>query len=173
MLIDPEDLQFATMVIARRIQTLQRSGAIRKGEEEDFAAELMLDLLGVWEEFDPKRGTREAYINTVVTTRSVSLLRKRKAQKRGSARPAADIDPGECADHQTDGEAAERHSDLKADLEVVMERLSPMQQRLVNRLMRDAVKPVADALGMPRSTLRGHCRRMRDIFKDAGLEGYL
>lgn len=173
MLIDPEDLQFATMVIARRIQALQRSGTIRKGEEEDIAAELMLDLLSVWAKFDPKRGTREAYINTVVTTRSVSLLRKRKAKKRGSARPATDVDPGECADQQTDGEAAERHSDLKADLEVVMERLSPMQRRLVNRLMRDAVKPVADALGMPRSTLRGHCRRLRDIFKDAGLEGYL
>ncbi|QYK49189.1 MAG: sigma-70 family RNA polymerase sigma factor [Phycisphaeraceae bacterium] len=173
MLIDPKDLQFANMVIARRIQALRSSGSLPNGEVEDFAAELMLHLLSVWDDFDHTRGTREAYINTVVTTRSVSLLRKRKAKKRGSAQPAADVDPGECADHQTDGEAAERLSDLKADLEVVMERLSPMQRRLVNRLMRDAVKPVADALGMPRSTLRGHCRRMRDIFKDAGLEGYL
>jgi len=173
MLINPEDLQFATMVIARRVQALRCSGTIRKGEEEDFAAELMLDLLGVWEEFDPKRGTREAYINTVVTTRSVSLLRKRKAKKRGSARPAADVDPGDCGDQQTDGQATERLSDLKADLEVVMERLTPLQRRLVDRLKRDAVKPVADALGLPRSTLRCHCRRMRDIFRDAGLEDYL
>lgn len=173
MLIDPEDLQFATMVIARRIQTLRHSGTIRKGEEEDFAAELMLDLLGVWEDFDPKRGTREAYINTVVTTRSVSLLRKRRAKKRGGSSMEADADPSECSDPTADGADAEQRSDLKADLEVVMERLTPMQRRLVNRLMRDGVKPVSDALGMPRSTLRGHCRRMRDIFKDAGLEGYL
>lgn len=173
MLIDPKDLQFTSMVISRRIQTLQCSGAIRKGEEEDFAAELMLHILSVWDKFDPKRGTREAHINTVVSTRSVSLLRKRKARKRGGARPTVDVEPGECSDPRTDGEAAERQSDLKADLEVIMERLSPMQRRLVNRLMRDAVKPVADALGMPRSTLRGHCRRMRDIFQDAGLEDYL
>ncbi|MBX3316680.1 MAG: sigma-70 family RNA polymerase sigma factor [Phycisphaeraceae bacterium] len=173
MLIDPEDLQFANMVIARRIQSLRRSGAIQKGEEEDFAADITVYLLSVWDRFDPQRGTREAFINTVVTTHSVSLLRKRKAKKRGGSRPTGDADPSECPDPRTDGDAAERHSDLKADLEVVMEHLSPMQQRLVNRLMRDAVKPVADALGMPRSTLRGHCRRMRDIFKDAGLEDYL
>ena len=136
MLIDPEDLQFANMVIARRIQSLRRSGAIQKGEEEDFAADITVYLLSVWDRFDPQRGTREAFINTVVTTHSVSLLRKRKAKKRGGSRPTGDADPSECPDPRTDGDAAERHSDLKADLEGVMEHLSPMQQRLVNRLMR-------------------------------------
>jgi hypothetical protein len=88
MQIDPKDLRFANIVISAEVKKLLLRGVIRRDEQEDLASELMSRLVSVWETYDPARGSREAFINQVVSTQLVSLLRERYAQKRrGTTQP--------------------------------------------------------------------------------------
>lgn len=173
MKINAQHLAFANIVIRAEITKLRARGVIRRDDTEDIASELMAQLLGVWEQYDPARGSREAFINQVVSTRLVSILRDRRAGKR-----RAFVEP--IADRETaqDGRIGERpnalrRACLRMDLKAVIERLRPEDRELCEWLQRDALKPVAEEKGIPRRTLRDRAARIRDAFRDAGLEAYL
>jgi RNA polymerase sigma factor (sigma-70 family) len=173
MQIDPQDLHFASMVIASETKSLGRRGLIRDNDAENFASELMARLLANWHTYDPQRGPREAFVNVVVSSQSTSLRREMNAQKRRghthSVEPIAD----QLADRAASEAARRHHTNLKLDLASVVTALTPIQQQLVVRLQRDPLTTIAKRLGVPRRTLRDRCDRIRDVFRDAGLEVYL
>jgi len=173
MHIDPHDLSFANLVIRAEVKKLRARGVVRRDDAEDFASELMVQLLAVWDQYDQARATREAFINQVVNTRLVSILRDRRAQKRD-----ARVEPLDGRDVGRDarvGDSADplRIVDLKIDLKAALERLRPQDRELCEWLERDALKPVSDETGIPRRTLRDWRQRIRDVFRDAGLDEYL
>lgn len=173
MKIDPKHLAFANVVIRTEVKKLRERGIIRRADAEDIASELMAQLLEVWDRFDPERGSREAFINQVVSTRLLSLLRERRAQKRrGTPRPldaADDI----VIDRSWSGDAWRRKIDLRVDLEIAFSKLNARQRSLCEQMLREALTPAAKELGVPRSTLRYVALKVRQIFRDAGLEEYL
>lgn len=173
MQIDPKDLQFANMVISAEMKKLHLRSILRGDEMEPFASEVLARLLAVWESYDATRGPREAFINTVVSNLISSLLRERYAQKRrGTTQPldgVADL----LVDRATSASRQEHIINLRIDLANVLPRLTPFQSQIVDLLQRDALTPVAEQLGIPRRTLRDQCARIRDVFRDAGLEEYL
>lgn len=173
MQIDPKDLQFTNIVISAEMKILQLRGILRSDEMEPFASEVLARLLAVWDSFDPARGPREAFINTVVSNLIASLLRERYAQKRrGTTQPldgVADV----LVDRATSDGRQEHIINLRIDLANALPRLTPFQRQIVDLLQRDALTPVAEQLGIPRRTLRDQCARIRDVFRDAGLEEYL
>lgn len=173
MQMSPEHYAFVTIVIRTEIKKRRARGVIRRDDAEDIASELMAQLLGVWEQYDPARGSREAFINQVVSTRLVSILRDRHAAKR-----RAFVEP--LADRETaqDGRVGERpdalrRACLRMDLKAVIERLRPEDRELCEWLQRDALKPVAEEKGIPRRTLRDRAARIRNAFRDARLDEYL
>ncbi|MES1171250.1 MAG: sigma factor, partial [Actinomycetota bacterium] len=173
MKIDPKHLAFANVVIRTEVKKLRERGVIRRADAEDIASELMAQLLDVWDRFDPERGSREAFINHVVSTRLLSLLRDRRAQKRrGTPRP---LDPDDeiANDHSWSGDGWRRQIDLRVDLEVAFGKLNQRQRELCDQLLREALTPAAKGMGVPRSTLRYVVIKVREIFRDAGLEEYL
>lgn len=173
MQIDPKDLQFTNIVISAEMKKLHLRGILRSDEMEPFASEVLARLLAVWDSFDPARGPREAFINTVVSNLIASLLRERYAQKRrGTTQPldgVADV----LVDRATSDGRQEHIINLRIDLANALPRLTPFQRQIVDLLQRDALTPVAEQLGIPRRTLRDQCARIRDVFRDAGLEEYL
>jgi len=173
MQIDPKDLQFTNIVISAEMKKLHLRGILRSDEMEPFASEVLARLLAVWESYDATRGPREAFINTVVSNLIASLLRERYAQKRrGTTQPldgVADV----LVDRATSDGRQEHIINLRIDLANVLPRLTPFQRQIVDLLQRDALTPVAEQLGVPRRTLRDQCARIRDVFRDAGLEEYL
>jgi len=173
MQIDPKDLQFTNIVISAEMKKLHLRGILRSDEMESFASEVLARLLAVWESYDATRGPREAFINTVVSNLIASLLRERYAQKRrGTTQPldgVADV----LVDRATSDGRQEHIINLRIDLANVLPRLTPFQRQIVDLLQRDALTPVAEQLGIPRRTLRDQCARIRDVFRDAGLEEYL
>ena len=128
MQIETKDLQFVNVVITAEVKKLFLRGVIRRDEQEDFGSELMVRLLAVWETYDSARGPREAFINQVVSTQLVSLLRGRYAQKRrGTTQPidaVADpiVDPASWDGRQ------QYVINLQIDLAAVMHLLSPLQR---------------------------------------------
>lgn len=173
MQIDPKQLAFATLVIRTETGKLLNRGLIRRTEREDLAGELMAQLLEIWGRFDPDRGTREAFINQVVSTRLVSLLRERNSQKRRATTEPIDASDDRFVDHSSAGEGSRCQIDLRVDLRVALGRLTPRQREICDQLMREAITPAARQMGVPRSTLRDAVARIREVFRDAGLEAYL
>lgn len=173
MKIDPQYLAFANVVIRSEVKKLRQRGIIRRAEAEDMASEVMARLLEVWDRFDPERGSREAYINQVVSTRLVSLLRERNAQKRRAKIVSLDADNEGLADHSWSGDEWLRRIDFRVDLSIAFSKLNPKQRAICDQLLRDLVSPAAKEMGVPRSTLRYAVTKIRQIFRDAGLEEYL
>jgi len=173
MQIDPKDLQFANVVISAEVKKLFLRGVIRRDEQDGFASELMVRLLAVWETYDPARGPREAFINTVVSSQLVSLLRERYAQKRRGNPGSIDAVADSIVDPASLGGRPQHLINLQIDLAAVMHLLSPLQRQIVDHLRREPLTPVAEQMGIPRRTLRDQCARIRDVFRDAGLEEYL
>lgn len=173
MQIDPKDLQFANMVIAIEVKDLNRRGVIRVGEMESFASELMARLLAVWDTYDPARAPREAFVNIVVSSQSASLLRERNAQKRRGTPQSLDGIADLLVDRAASDGRQQHIINLRIDLAGVMPLLTPFQRQLVDLLQRDALAPIAEQMGIPRRTLRDQCARIREVFRDAGLEEYL
>lgn len=173
MHIDPKDLQFTNIVIRAETKKLQRRSILHSDEMEPFASEVLARLLAVWKSYDPTRGPREAFINTVVSNLITSLLRERYAQKRrGTTQPiesVADL----LVDRATSEESHENVINLRIDLSEVIPRLTTFQREIVELLQRDALTTVAGQLGIPRRTLRDQCARIREVFRDAGLEKYM
>jgi RNA polymerase sigma-70 factor, ECF subfamily len=173
MKIDPQHLAFANIVIRAEIKKRRQRGIIRRADAEDIASEVMARLLEVWDRFDPERGNREAYINQVVSTRLVSLLRERNAQKRRAKIEPIDAGDERLADRSWCGDEWLRVIDLRVDLNIAFSKLSPKQRAICDQLLRDLVSPAAKEMGVPRSTLRYAVTKIRQIFRDAGLEEYL
>jgi len=171
--IDPKDFQFANIVISAEVNKLYLRGVIRRDEQQDFASELMVRLLAVWETYDPARGPREALINTVVNSQLVSLLRGRYAQKRRGTTQPIDAVADPIVDPVSWDGRQQHVINLQIDLAAVMHLLSPLQRQIVDHLRREPLTPVAGQMGIPRRTLRDQCARIRDVFRDAGLEEYL
>lgn len=173
MRIDPKHLRFANAVISVEVKKLLRRGVICRDEREDFRSELMVRLLEVWEAFDPSRAPREAFINQIVSTQLISLLRRRHAQKRrGTTQPIdAVVDP--VVDPASWDGRQQGVSDIQIDLAAVMDLLSPLQRKIADHLRRESLTPAAEQMGIPRRTLRDQRERIRAVFRDAGLEAYL
>jgi RNA polymerase sigma factor (sigma-70 family) len=173
MQIDPKDLQFAHVVIASAIKDLRRRGVIRKDEIDDFASELMARLLSVWDTYDPARAPREAFVNIVVSSQSASLIRHKHAQKRRGTTQSLDGVADLLVDRAASQGRLQDNINLRIDLAGVMHLLTPLQRQLMDMLKRDSLAPIAEQMGIPRRTLRDQCARIREIFRDAGLEEYL
>lgn len=167
-------IEFASKVITSEVRTLRVRGVIHRSEEDDIAGALMLQLLEAWDGFDPDRAPAEAFINQVVSTRLISILRKCNAQKRRGRTESIDASDDRIVDPTTwSGGEWRRQIELKSDLKAAMEKLTPKQREICNMLLREAVTPAARELGIPRSTLRDAIAKIRDVFRDAGLEDYL
>jgi hypothetical protein len=76
-------------------------------------------------------------------------------------------------DRAWSGDGWRRRIDLRVDLEIAFGKLSPRQRAICDELLREALSPAAKELGVPRSTLRDAVAKIREVFRDAGLEDYL
>ena len=173
MTIDPTTIDFIHLVVHRTITDLRRRGLVRRDEHQDCASQLILEVLRAWDGFDPERGTPQAFVNQVVSTRANSLLRRRAAKKRQLRTSPFDNAASHLTDAAANGPECEAASDLRGDLDVVLSRLTPRQRDVCDQLLRESVSPAARELGLPRSTVRDEIARIRVVFEEAGLDQYL
>lgn len=173
MQIDSSEIAFARKVIAAEVRGLIRRGTFRAEEAENLSSELMARLLATWSRYDPTRGSCEAFINVVVASQAVSLVREKCAQKRRGRVVPFDSVAGTLEDRTGSGGRGVEDLILRIDMEGALELLTPFQRRLLDLLQHDPLARVAQRLGVPRRTLRDERDRIRAVFRDAGLEAYL
>lgn len=173
MNIDPSIIAFAKTVINAELKKLSDRGIIRLSESEDIASSLLAAVVAAWPNFDPDRAPAEAFINQIVNTRLVSILRKRSARKRRAGTEPISQNEDRLVDPRWSDGAWRDQIDLRLDMQIVIGKLTPRQREICDQLMREAITPAARQMGVPRTTLRDAAAKIRDIFRDAGLEEYL
>lgn len=131
-----------------------------------------------------------AYMAKVVRNKLTDLFRERDATKRAGDYDAVSLDApaGDSDEAPTfadlldaahgrelaSGRAVDRN-DARIDVAKALLRLTPRQRRLCRLLGEEgmSIKEAAEHLGIPRGTLYEEIKRIRQIFGELGLGGYL
>ena len=186
--IDP----YAAGLIKYKARKLVGKAGFTASDREDIEQELMLDLLRRLPKYNPKRAQLNTFIARVVEHRLASLIEAQKAGIRdyrrcrcslnecfedADGRSVERVDTFDQEDYllRTGGQSrpSEELSALAIDVAAVLETLPPELRELCRRLKAETVTEISRDTGVPRGTIYESIKKLREIFKDAGLRNYL
>ena len=186
--IDP----YAARLIRFKARQLVGQAGFTASDREDIEQELRLDLLRRLPKYNPKRAQRNTFIARVVEHRVASLIEAQKAGIRdyrrcrcslnecfedADGRSVERVDTFDQEDYllRTGGQSrpSEELSALAIDVAAVIEGLPHELRNLCRRLKAETVTEISRDTGVPRGTIYESIKKLRAIFKDAGLRNYL
>jgi len=166
-------IELVLSMIRARLNRLVRLGFFAIRDLENLEAELLARVFAKWGRYDPARGTIEAFVNVVIESELMSLLRQKNAQKRRARLVRLKDDHDFISDRGTSAAASREAADLRQDLIRVLQDLTPRQRAIADGLRQETPAGVSRRLGIPRRTVRDEIGRIRTVFRDRGLETYL
>ncbi len=183
---------YAIGLIRLKARQLARIEGFAPQDIEDIRQDLILDLLERLPKFDPTKATYNTFTARIIDRKVAKLIRHRNSQMRDPRREACSLNDRV---HDNDGETVERsqtiaaeeadrrlgrrvRSDLETaelalDVEAVLKRLPDNMHRLCELLKTGSIADAARAMGVPRTTLNDHVKKLREFFEAAGLRDYL
>ena len=182
---------YAADLIRHKARQLVGKAGLTEDDRQDLEQELMIDLLGRMKHFNPAKGKKTTFMTRIVERRISTILEARFAQCRDWRKciaslndpiPGGDNDSAErieqvCSDgqmgHHGRDTNEQRQNDIRFDLERVIAALPEDLQDLCEKLQSSNMAEIAREMGVPRSTLYGKLTKLRDAFRDGGLEEYL
>ena len=186
--IDP----YAARLIRFKARQLVGKAGFTASDREDIEQELILDLLRRLPKYNPKRAQRNTFIARVVEHRLASLIEEQKAGIRdyrrcrcslnecfedADGRSVERVDTFDQEDYllRTGGQSrpSEELNRLAIDVAAVIEGLPHELRNLCRRLKAETVTEISRDTGVPRGTIYESIKKLREIFKDAGLRNYL
>ncbi len=186
--IDP----YAAGLIRFKARQLVGKAGFSAWDREDIEQELTLDLLRRLPKYNPKRAQLNTFIARVVEHRLASLIEAQKAGIRdyrrcrcslnecfedADGRSVERVDTFDQEDYllRTGGQSrpSEELSALAIDVAAVLEGLPHELRNLCRRLQEETVTEISRGTGVPRGTIYESIKKLREIFKDAGLRNYL
>jgi RNA polymerase sigma factor (sigma-70 family) len=169
----------------------RRSRILGRDEFDDLVQDCLLHWIGVRRKLAPDPDNPPVgYMAQVLRNKLTDFMREQGAEKRagdlGAVSLDATVDGSEdgmtlaesldASESTQAGEMGETHRHhVRMDLLRAMARLTPSQQRLCVMLGAEglSVKEAAEQLRIPRGTLYEEIKRIRKVFADHGLGGYL
>lgn len=188
-----KELQQWEIAVAKKLigEFRRRSRSPEREEFDDLLQECLMHWIEVRRKLRPdSEGPPIAYMAKVVRNKLTDLFRERDAAKRAGDYDALSLDAptGESDEaptiadlldaargHELAGGRSVDRNDARIDIAKALLRLTPRQRRLCRLLGEEgmSIKEAAEHLGMPRGTLYEEIKRIRQIFADQGLGGYL
>lgn len=183
--------KFEFGIAKRKARELVGVAGFTKQDVPDLEQELLAMEWQSLQSFDPSLGHQKALVTAVVERGAVTLLRIAKTKKRftGSQRSLESVvdacseSQAELGDGVTDEDANRRRglmqrsseatTDLKLDIEALLESLPPDIQLLAEQLKEKSIAEIARESSVPRTTLNDSVRRLEQRFRSAGIDGYL
>jgi len=181
-----------TELITNAASRLLGKAGITRDDLPDIKQDLTITVLESLHRFNPRRARFDAFVCMVLVSKSVSILRKRTAGKRGSGRRNGSLNRLIVADDGHVSELAEvrpicecrssgcrcsleaaEQLDLAIDLGEVLARLPEDLRQLCETLRDHSLSAAARQLGISWGRARGMVKRLRGIFERAGLADYL
>ena len=182
---------FTIKVVRKYTRRLIKFGCFTEDEREAVEQELMSKVIQNWPKFDEAVGHHKSFVCAVVNHASVNMSRRTNDKCR-DCRPVSLSstvhvpDEGVTELGHTIGEdeldrrierkprlSATDHIALSHDLSKVLQRLTPEQLDLVDRLRTQGINAIAADLDIPRSTLSSRLAVIREVLREAGLQEYL
>jgi RNA polymerase sigma-70 factor (ECF subfamily) len=181
----------ALKLIRERVKRLIGRHGFTASDRDDLEQDMALHLLECLRRQQQPIDAPEGFFRKVIADYAVTLVRRRKAEKRDHRRLSSLHDKvldedGEYVerarvipeDHvQTRLHTASRSRldevELVDDVAAVLAKLPPDLRDLCERLKHHSITEVARQLGVPRTTLHDAIRRLRQHFEEAGLRDYL
>jgi RNA polymerase sigma-70 factor (ECF subfamily) len=183
---------YAIRHIRHRARQLARTEGIAAQDIEDIRQDLIVDLLERLPKFDPAKATCNTFVARIIDRKVAKLIRDRNCEKRDPRREECSlnecIDDGEggsvervqtIADDEADrrlgrqARSDQETAELALDVEAVLKRLPDNLRRLCELLKTGSIADAARAMGVPRTTLHDHVKKLREVFEAAGMRDYL
>ena len=182
---------YAADLIRHKARQLVGKAGLTENDRQDLEQELMIDLLSRMKHFNPAKGKKTTFMTRIVERRISNILEARFAQCRDWRKCTASLNdpiPGGNDDsterieqvssdgqmgHQGRETIEQRQNDIRFDVDRVISALPEDLQELCEKLRSSNMAEIAREMGVPRSTLYGKLTKLRDAFREAGLEEYL
>jgi RNA polymerase sigma factor (sigma-70 family) len=173
---------FALRLIRRKVRRLARCPGFTAADRDDLEQELMLKVWEARNRYDSRRSHPHAFVATVVERAAATLVRDRKAVKRGnhlvhcSFGTDAVCDSGQEHLAVADGDIAstpsrETQIDLAHDVAELISRLPRELREVAELLSSRSKRGIARQLGISRSALDRRLEQLRAHFVAGGVDG--
>lgn len=178
--------------ISRKAKQLTGRHGFTTSDTPDIQQQLRLKLLRALPSFDPRLGDRPVFVKAVIERAVASIVRAQRAEKRRynrvcslnctNARPRdADVATADALDArqadcrlQITRRTCTESKDLALDVGDMLKLLPPNLRNLAEGLMvSESDTALASDLGIPRTTLIAHKRKLRERFEQTSLRQYL
>ena len=182
---------FTRGLIRRKIQQLIGKAGFTAQDREDLEQQFHLRVLQALRSFDPAVAHERVFLTAVVDRQGANLLRDKQAAKRNRRRVVSlnvtvyvegegptelvqmigrrELDARLGLETKSEQEQLERALDVAA----VIAALPEPWRELASRLKTQTMQQIADAMGIPRTTLNDRKREIRQVFERANLKDYL
>ena len=189
----PGEWAFAKRMIHSISYRLIGRAAITSDDLQDLRQDMLCDLCERMSRYRPELGELRTFITHVVQNKVATILKERRAKKRGGGIPNLSLD-WESEDQEEDGDTVylkERYSvddylrltrvpgrtveeqqDLIFDLRRIIACLHPHEQVVCLLLIDNDVSGTSSVINIPRSTLRDLIKKLRVIAEREGLGIY-
>ncbi len=182
---------YAADLIRHKARQLVGKAGLTENDRQDLEQELMIDLLSRMKHFNPAKGKKTTFMTRIVERRISNILEARFAQCRDWRKctaslndpiPGGDDDSTERIEqvssdgqmgHQGRETIEQRQNDIRLDVDRMIATLPEDLQELCEKLQSSNMAEIAREMGVPRSTLYGKLTKLRDAFREAGLDEYL
>jgi hypothetical protein len=183
---------FAAAFIKRKAQQLVRRPEFTRADLKDLEQEMKLFLWKRVPDFDPGRAHWNVFVTTLIERFAAQLLTNRTRKKRERTRAMQSLSEWVQDEEGRFVPLAETiredqrlsHASVEApcheetvsramDLDTVLKALPPELRALCEQLKHDCPQQVARDRSIPRQTLQGRIREIRDAFAAAGFQEIL
>jgi len=184
--------EYAIQLIKYKVKMLIGRFGFTEWDREDLEQELILDLLRRLPKYNPARAQRSTFIARVVDHRIATIIESRKVGMRDYRHCRCSLNDLEEDDEGGSVERVEIFNwedcqlrtgklsrsaaellGLSISVHKAMEQLPPCLRELCQRLMTCTVTRISCETGIPRGTIYDMIKKIRAVFKEAGLGDYL
>lgn len=140
----------------------------------DIYQHLMTAVIERWSQYDSRRSSVSAFINTIIRSQAASLVRHQLTLKRGRAVRVVGFGPNSDVwqrDARRPAPGDQQRRDLHADVQTVLKTLSPELRQFATLLMRTTVAGATRVMGLTRHTSMAYLDQLRNHFIAAGHVG--
>jgi RNA polymerase sigma-70 factor (ECF subfamily) len=184
--------EYAAKVIRHKARQLVGTAGYTESDRDDLEQEMMLDLLMRLPKFNPDKATQKTFVARIIERKISKLIRHRTCEMRDYRREACSlngcleaengmtIELSETIAQEELGRRTGRRSrsaqekwEFAQDMATTLSRLPEHLRRICDLLKTRTVSDAAREMGIPRTTINDHVKKLRDLFEDAGLRNYL
>ena len=180
--------KYAARLIRIKARQLVGKAGFTENDRHDLEQELMIDLLQRMRHFNPAKAKRSTFMARIVERHIATLLEARHAQCRDWRLCRTSLNTPHENDKSDTWELIDRvdregilgrckpdtresaANNLSMDIERVLNTLPEDLRDLCDRLRESNMAEIARETGVPRTTLYDKLTRIREAFRDAGLD---